>query len=60
MDPEENGIYKFLGIEQADGIKIKAVFEWVKGEVNKRVKMLTNTDLNDVNLVAQLTQKWYQ
>ena len=57
MDPEENGIYKFLGIEQADGIKIKAVFEWVKGEVNKRVKMLTNTDLNDVNLVAQLTQK---
>ena len=57
MDPEENGIYKFLGIEQADGIKIEAVFEWVKGEVNKRVKMLTNTDLNDVNLVAQLTQK---
>ena len=25
MDPGENGIYKFLGIEQADGIKTKEV-----------------------------------
>ena len=45
MDADENEIYKFLGIEQADGIKTKKVFERVKGEVNKRVKMLTN--LND-------------
>ena len=36
MDPDENEIYKFLGIEQADGIKTKKVFESVKGEVNKR------------------------
>ena len=35
MDPDENEIYKFLGIEQADGIKTKKVFERVKGEVNK-------------------------
>ena len=55
MDPEENGIYKFLGIEQADGIKTKAVFERVKGEVNKRVKM--NADLNDVNLVRAINTK---
>ena len=27
MDPDENEIYKFLGIEQADGIKMKRVFE---------------------------------
>ena len=25
MDPDENEIYKFLGIEQADGIKMKSV-----------------------------------
>ena len=55
MDPEENGIYKFLGIEQADGIKTKTVFERVKGEVNKRVKM--NADLNDVNLVRAINTK---
>ena len=55
MDPEENGIYKFLEIEQADGIKTKTVFERVKGEVNKRVKM--NADLNDVNLVRAINTK---
>ena len=52
MDPGENEIYKFLGIEQADGVKTKKVFERVKGEVNKWVKMLTNTELNDVNFAC--------
>ena len=52
MDPDENEIYKFLGIEQADGVKTKKVFERVKGEVNKWVKMLTNTELNDVNFAC--------
>ena len=41
MNPDENDIYKFLGIEQADGIKTKNVYERVKEEVIKRVKMLT-------------------
>ena len=35
VDPDENKIYKFLGIEQADGIKTKRVYEWVKHEVTK-------------------------
>ena len=56
MDPDENEIYNFLGIEQADGIKTEKVFERVKGEVNKRVKMLTNTELN-VNLVRAINMK---
>ena len=45
MDPQNNETYNFLLIEQADGIKIKKVFERVKTKVNKRVKMLTNTGL---------------
>ena len=57
MDPDENEIYKFLGTEQADGIKTKKVCERMKGEVNKRVKMLTNTELNDVNLVSATNTK---
>ena len=57
IDLDENEIYKFLGIEQADGIKTKKVFERVKGEINERVKMLTNTDLNDVNLVRAVNTK---
>ena len=46
-----------MGIEQADGSKTKKVFEQVKGKVSKRVKMLTNTELNDVNLVRAINTK---
>ena len=38
----------------ADGIKTKKVFERVKGEVNKRVKILTTIELNGVNLVRAI------
>ena len=55
--PDENDTYKFLGTEQADGIKTKKVFERVPGKVNKRVKMLTYTELNDVNLVRAINTK---
>ena len=51
MGPDENKIYKSLGIEQADGIKIKVVFERVKRDVEKRVKMLVNTGINHTNLI---------
>ena len=54
MNPDENEIYKFLGIEQADGIKTKAVYERVKEEVTMRVKMLTKTELHDANLIKDI------
>ena len=54
MDPDENEIYKFLGVKQADGMKTRAVFEHVKSEVKKRVKMLVNTELNDTNLISAI------
>ena len=57
MEPDENEIYKFLGIKQTDQIKTKNVFERVKGEVNKRIKMLTKPELNDVNLVRAIITK---
>ena len=59
IDPEKNEIYKFWGIEQAYGIITKKTFGRVKGEVNKRVKMLPNIKLDDISYV-QLTEKWYQ
>ena len=46
-----------MGTEQADGIKTKKVFEPVKDKVNKRVKMLNNTGLNDVHLVRAINTK---
>ena len=57
MNPDENEVYKFLGIEQVDGINTKAVYERVKEEVTKRVKMLTKTELNDANLIKAINMK---
>ena len=57
VDPDKNEIYKFLRIEQADEIKTKRVYERVKHEVTKRVRMLINTELNDINLVHAINAK---
>ena len=57
MDPDENEIYKFLSIEQVDGIKTKNVSERVKNEVKKRTKMLVETKLNDANLIRAINKK---
>ena len=57
MAPDENDIYKFLGIEQADGIQTKMVFERVKEEVSKRMKMIAKTKVNDTNLIKAINTK---
>ena len=51
IDPDENELYRFLEIEQADEIKTKKVF------VTKRVRMLTKTEVNVVNLVRAINAK---
>ena len=57
MDPDENEIYKFLGVEQAEGMKTKNLFERVKNEVKKITKMLVETELNDANLIRAINEK---
>ena len=57
MNPDENEIYKFLGVEQVDGIKTKVVFKCVKSRVEKRIKMLVNTEFNDRNLISAINTK---
>ena len=57
MNPDENEFYKFLGIEQADGMRTKNVYERVKEEVSRRVNMLTKTELNDANLIKAINMK---
>ena len=60
MDPDENEIYKFLGIEQTDGIQTKTVFEKVNEEVLRRVKMTANTKVNDASLIKAINMKELQ
>ena len=55
IDPDQKKICKFLGVEQADGIKTKKVYNRVKEEVNRRLQMLTKTELNDKNLIPVTT-----
>ena len=57
MDPDENETYKFLGIEQADGVRMKTFFKRVKEEVLKRMKIIINTELNDANLIKAIIMK---
>ena len=40
MDLDQKEIYKFLGVEQTDGIKTKEVYNRVKKEINRRLQML--------------------
>ena len=57
VDPDQNEIYKFLGVEQADGIKTKEVYNRVKEEVSRRIKIINKTELNDKNLIRAINTK---
>ena len=57
IDSDENVTYKFLGVEQADGIKTKEVFERIKTKVENRLELLIKTELNDRNLMKAINSK---
>ena len=57
MDPDEMEVYKFLGVEQADCVITKVVFERIKSEIEERIKMLVNTELNGRNLISAINVK---
>ena len=40
MELDQKEIYKFLGVEQGDGIKTKEIYNRVKEEVNRRIKVM--------------------
>ena len=47
IDPDENEIYKFLGVVKADGIKKEEVYNRVKEKITRRMNIITRTELND-------------
>ena len=54
LDPDQEEMYEFLGVEQADGIKTKQVYE---REMTKRLKLLMKSKLNDENLIQAINSK---
>ena len=57
LNPDQEEMYKFLGVEQADGIRTKQVYERVKEEMTKRLKLLMKSELNDENLIQVINSK---
>ena len=57
MDRDQKEIYKFLGVEQDDGIKTKEVYNRVQEEINRRLQTLAKTKLNDKNLIKPINTK---
>ena len=47
-------MFKFLGVEQANGIKTNRVYEIVKEDVTKRLKLLMKYVLNNKNLIQTI------
>ena len=45
MGADENEIYRFLGVEQADGIKMKEVHNRVKEEINRKINIIAKIKL---------------
>lgn len=64
LDPEKSEYYKFLGVKQAENIKKEKVVERVVSEMEKRVKMLTEVELYDRNMIRAINCRvipvaWY-
>ena len=57
LNPDQEEMYEFLGVEQADGIRTKQVYERVKREMTKRLKLLMKSELNDENLIQAINSK---
>ena len=57
IEPDENEIHKFLGVEQADEIKKKEVYNRVKEEINRRRNFVTRTEFSDQNLIKATNTK---
>ena len=57
IDEDKNEIYKFLGVRQANKIKMKEMYNRVKEQISKRMNIITRTELNHKNLVRPIITK---
>ena len=57
LNPDQKEMYKFLGVEQADGMGTKQVYERVKEEMTKRLKLPMKSELNDENLIQAINSE---
>ena len=57
LDPAQTESYKFLGCEQAEQIDTQAVYDRVRNEMDKRIKLLTSTKLYEKNLIKAINRR---
>ena len=46
---EQEGTYKYLGVNEGDGIQHDKMKEKVKEEYYRRIRMITKSELNEIN-----------
>ena len=57
LDPTHDEMYRFLGVEQSNGMKTKNIYKRVKEEVTSRMRILLTSELNDDNLIQAINSK---
>lgn len=58
LDPDQQESYKIRGVEQGNGIKTKKVYERVKGEVKRRINLMTKSELNGENCIRDINMEF--
>ena len=54
LELEQEGTYKYLGIEKGNGIKHAAMREKIRKECYRRIKMILKSELNSFNKVTAI------
>ena len=57
LDPTQDEMYRFLVVEQSNGIKAKNVYKRVKEEVRSRMRILLTSELNYEHLIQAINSK---
>ena len=51
---EQEGTYKYLGVNEGDGIQRAKIKEKIRKEYNRRIRMVTKSELNAINRVEAI------
>ena len=51
---DQEGVYKYLGVDESDGIQHSKMKEKIRKEYNRRVRLILRTELNGRNKIEAI------
>ena len=54
QESDQEGVYKYLGVDESDGIQHSKMKEKTRKEYNRRVRLILRTELNGRNKVEAI------